>query len=354
MILALPFLGLLALSFAWLLLPLLPGLREVLRPTDIAPLKVVDRASGHVAHFARNFRHYLEQQVSGLPAEAQAGDFFGRLPDGTAFLRVHKQSDAIAREASQGLQSQLVVIDTPATLTGNETFLMELYARAPLTGGPNAVYRAIYGEHELVLGDDSAVLRWAHASGRLTVGNRCTMRGRLSSDESVRLGSSVVVERVGAPVISVGEPADLPPDLPSTLPLCPLPAGARTIGNFVRVEGDFTVTEGTRIAGHLVVAGRTRIGMGAIVEGSVKSHGDLVLAAESRIRGAAVTRAAMLIGPAAWIEGPAIAEARLDIGRGAVIGSPDSPATASAPVVELGQGASVYGQISAMGGARTL
>lgn len=354
MILALPFLGLLTLTLAWFLLPLLPGLREVLRPTDIAPLKVVDRASGHVAHFARNFRRYLEQQVAGLPTEAQAGDFFGRLPDGTPFLRVHKQSDAIEREARQGLQSQLVVIDTPATLTGGETFLMELYVRASMVGGPGAVYRAVYAEHDLVLGDDSAVLRWAHACGRLTVGNRCTVRGRLSSDALVRLGGSVVFERVGAPVISVGEPADLPPDLPSALPLCPLPAGARTIGNFVRIQGDFTVPDGTRIAGHLVVAGRTRIGLGAIVEGSVKSYGDLVLAAESRIRGAAVTRASLSIGPAAWVEGPAIAEARLSLDRGAVIGGPDTPATASAPVIELAQGATVYGQISAMGGARTL
>jgi cytoskeletal protein CcmA (bactofilin family) len=353
-ILALPFLGLFGLTLLWFLLPLVPALREFLRPTDITPLKVVDRASGHVAHFARNFRRYLEQQVAGLPTEAQAGDFFGRLPDGTPFLRVHKQSDAIAREARQGLQSQLVVIDAQTTLAGSETFLMELYARAPLTGGAGAVYRAVYAEHELVLGNDSAVLRWAHACGRLIVGDRCTIRGRLSSDESVRLGASVVFERVGAPVISVGEPADLPPDLPSTLPLCPLPADARTIGNFVRVEGDFTVQEGTRIAGHLVVAGRTRIGMGAIVEGNVKSHGDLVLGAESRVRGAAVTRGAMSIGAAAWVEGPAIAEARLDLSRGALIGSPTVPATASAPIIELAQGATVYGQISAMGGARTL
>ena len=39
----LPFLGLLALATAWFLLPLVPALRELARPTDIAPLKVVDR-----------------------------------------------------------------------------------------------------------------------------------------------------------------------------------------------------------------------------------------------------------------------------------------------------------------------
>ncbi|HET9274663.1 MAG TPA: hypothetical protein VFN96_01195, partial [Gemmatimonadales bacterium] len=141
---ALPFLALLGITLAWFALPLLPALRELLRPTDLAALKVVDRSAGYVAHFARNFRKYLERQVIGLPAEAQVGDFFGRLPDGTPFLRVHKQTGAIEREAREGLQNQLVVIDTPARLAGGETFLMELYARAPLTGGPGAVYRAVY------------------------------------------------------------------------------------------------------------------------------------------------------------------------------------------------------------------
>lgn len=349
----LPFLGLLALALAWFLLPLLPALRELVRPTDVLPLKVVDRSSGYVAFFARNFRRYLERQVLGLPLEARAGDFFGHLPDGTPFLRVHQQSDAIAREAREVLQNQLVVIDTPATLEGGETFLMELYARAPLTGGPGAVYRAVYAEQELVLGERSAVLRWAHANGRLTVGDHSTLHGRLSSDESICLGSGVELERVGAPVITVGEPTDLPPDLPARLPLCPLPERASRIGNLVRIEGDFTVVEGTRIEGALVVAGELRLGVGAVVEGGVKAHGNLVMGAESQIRGAAVTRRALTLGPAAWIAGPAIAEERISVGRSALIGGPGIPATAAAPFIELASGATVYGQISAMGGART-
>src|SRR5436309_2812388 len=91
----LPFLGLLALATAWFLLPLVPALRELARPTDIAPLKVVDRSSGYVAYFARNFRRYLEKQTAALPQEQQVGDFFGRLPDGTQLVRVHKAADAL-------------------------------------------------------------------------------------------------------------------------------------------------------------------------------------------------------------------------------------------------------------------
>ena len=52
----LPFLALLGVTLAWLLLPMLPALRELMRPTDTAPLQVVDRSAGYVAYFARNFR----------------------------------------------------------------------------------------------------------------------------------------------------------------------------------------------------------------------------------------------------------------------------------------------------------
>jgi len=349
----LPFLGLLALATAWFLLPLVPALRELARPTDIAPLKVVDRSSGYVAYFARNFRRYLEKQTAALPQEQQVGDFFGRLPDGTQLVRVHKAADALEREGAHGAENRLVVVDTPLTLKGGETFLMEVYARSPLTGGPDAVYRAVYAEQELVLGEGSTVLRWAHAGGRLSVGPRSVLRGRISSDAGVMLGGGTVFERIGAPVISVGEPSEPPPAPPAEPRALKLPPEAKRVGSHFRIDGDFDVPEGVRVTTSLVVAGRLRIGLGAIVLGSVKAHRAVQLAGEAQVRGAVVTRTRLVVGAGAWIGGPAIAEERVSLGRGAVVGGPDLPATVSAPEVELAGGATVYGQIIAPNGART-
>jgi cytoskeletal protein CcmA (bactofilin family) len=349
----LPFLALFALTAAWFLLPMIPALVELFRPSDIAPLKVVDRSSGYVAYFARNFRQYLEKQMAALPREAQAGDFFGRLPDGTQFIRVHKAAEALEREAAEGAQNRLVVVDAPLTLKGGETFLMEVYARAPLTGGPGAVYRAVYAERELALGEGTRVLRWAHAGGRMVVGAHSVLRGRVTSDTAVVLGGDVVFERIGAPVIAVGtvqEPPPAPPSLPKAFKL---PKGARRVGDHVRVEGDLEVPEGVRVTSSLVVSGRLRIGLGAIVEGSVKAHGDIELADEAQVRGAVVTKTRLMTGAGAWIGGPAIAEERIRLGKDTLVGGPDLPATVSAPEIELASGATVYGQISAPGGART-
>ncbi len=349
----LSFLALLGVTLSWLILPLVPAILELLRATDTAPLQVVDRSSGQVAYFARNFRGYLEKQMAALPSEAQAGDYLGRLPDGTQFIRVHKSADALSHEAEAGAQNRLVVLDTPLTLPGNEMFLMEIYARATLIGGPNGVYRAIYAEKDLGLGESSKVLRWAHAGGTLGVSGHSVLRGRLTSDKRVVLGHNVVFERIGAPVISVTRENEPPPAPPSSPKEFRLPEGSRRVGDHMRVNGDLDIPEGVRFLSSLVVSGTLRVGMGTIIEGSVKAHRDVELADEAQVRGAVVARRRVLVGDAAWIGGPVIAEERIRLGRDTVVGGPDRPATVSAPEVELGNGATVYGQINAAVGGRT-
>lgn len=349
----LPFLALLGVTLAWFLVPMLPALWELMRPTDTAPLQVVDRSSGYVAYFARNFRSYLEKQMAALPAEAQAGDYLGKLPDGTQFIRVHKSAEGLAHEADAGTQNHLVVLDTPLTLPGNEMFLMEVYARATLIGGPNAVYRAIYAERDLGLGESSKVLRWAHAGGTLGVSGHSVLRGRVTSDKRVVLGHNVVFERIGAPVISVVEENEPPPPPPSSPKEFRLPEGSRRVGDHMRVTGDLDIPEGVRFMSSLVVSGTLRIGVGTIIEGSVKAHRDVELADEAQVRGAVVARRRVMVGAAAWIGGPVIAEERIRLGRGVVVGRPDMLATVSAPEVELANGATVYGQITAPMGGRT-
>lgn len=346
----LPFLALLGLTLAWFLLPLLPALRELFRPTDIAPLKVVDRSSGHVAYFARNFHQYLDK---ALPAEAGVGDYAGKLLDGTEFVRVNLRAAALNQDAKAKSQNRIVILDTPLTLEADAMFLMEVYARAPLTGGPRTVFRAVYAEQELALGEGTRVFRWTHAGGKLTVGAHSVLHGRVSSEAAVSLGDDVSFERIGAPVICAGAEHEPPPRPPSAPPIWRLPEGARRIGDHVRIEGDLAIPSGVLVHESLVVAGRLNIGLGTIVEGSVKAYREIELGDEAQVRGSVVSRTRVTLGQAAWIAGSAIAEQRIRLGRDAVVGSAEQPATVAAPDVELAGGATVYGQISAMRGART-
>ena len=345
-----PFLVLLAVTLAWFTLPLLPALLELLRPRDIAPLKVVDRSSGLVSFFARNFRQYLERT---LPPEAGAGDYAGKLLDGTDFLRVNLRPASLEAGPGDRAHNRVVILDTPQRLPGGESFLMELYARAPLRGGPKSSFRAVYAEQELALGEGTQVFRWAHANGRLSVGAHSVLRGRISSDAAVTLAGDVVFERIGAPVIAAGaehEPPPRPPALPQPYRL---PEHARRVGDHWRIEGDLGIPEGVWVHDNLVVSGRLRIGLGAIVDGSVKAHQEIELADEAQVSGSVVSRTRVMLGQSAWIGGATIAEQRIRLGRDAVVGRAGQPASVVAPEVELASGATVYGQISAMRGART-
>ncbi|MGQ0702317.1 MAG: hypothetical protein ACT4PM_04200 [Gemmatimonadales bacterium] len=344
-----PFLVLLGVTLLWFLLPLLPALRELLWPTDLAPLKVVDRSAGLISYFARNFRQYLDKV---LPSEAGAGDYAARLLDGTEFVRVNRRADQLA--ASGQLEKRVVVLDAPLTLPGQQTFMMEVYARAPLVSGPETNYRAVYAEAELLLGESTRVFRWTHAGGPLGVGAHSVLRGRVSSDARVMLGSDVVFERMGAPVIAHGAAREPPGPPNGNLKRWQPPAEAVTIGDHVRIEGDLDLPKSARVTANLVVAGRLRIGAGAAVEGSVKAHRDIELAEGAQVSGAVLTRAKLAVGRGAWIGGPAIAERGIHLAQDAVVGGPKQPATVSGVEVELSPGATVYGQISAMRGARTL
>lgn len=338
----------LAATLLWVLVPLLPGLLELRSRENLKPLEVTDRSVGRVSFFARNFKQYLDKV---LPQEAGAGDYAARLLDGTEFIRVNRRTDQLATQ--QKTEPRVVILDAPHSLPGDQTYLMEVYSRAPLTSGPETNYRAVYSEDDLALGEHNRVFRWVHANGALTVGCHSVLRGRVSSEFKVVMGSDVVFERAGAPVIAHQDVSEPPTTTRSELRGWNLPVGAQKVGDHIRIEGDLDIPKETLVSGSLVVTGRLRIGTGALVEGSVKAYRDIELADKARVSGAVVTRSRLAVGEAAWIGGPALAERSVRLGRKAVVGGPSREVSVAGVEVELSEGATVYGQISAIRGART-
>ncbi len=235
-----PLLALLLIALFWIALPLVPALLELARPRDLKALELTDRSIGKISYFARNFRQYIDRV---LPEEAGAGDYAAKLLDGTEFVRVTRRDEQLAGEG--GVERRVVILDAPHTLAGDRTYVMEVYARAPLTSGAETNYRAVYGEKELTLGESNRVFRWAHANGRLTIGSHSVLRGRVSSETGMTMGADVVFERAGAPVIGYGEPRE--PSVPSreTLVAWNPPVAAQKVGDHLRIEGDLDIPRTT-------------------------------------------------------------------------------------------------------------
>ncbi len=351
----LAFVVLLALAATWVVLPLLPALRELFRPTDVEPLTMVGRDNADIGRFARNFRDYLRGQLDPLVSEPDArGEQTGKLPDNTPFMRLARLPNEISRTTMPpGATGRLLVLDQSAVFDGGEHFRLEVWSREDFIGGPSATYRAILGEQNVELAERSSVLRWVHSVGPLVVGPKSQLYGRSSSEKEIHLGPQVGFERIGAPLIVVagGTPRPRPPVSGGT-PFQP-PERSRTLGDHLRVEQDLEVPADTIIEGNIVVAGRCRLGQGVRVNGSIKAHRELTLAEGVVVTGAMVSRNSIQIGRGSWIQGPVISEEHLEVGTECCIGSPEVPTTVSARTVTLALRTVICGQVMGEEGGQT-
>src|SRR5688500_16219464 len=209
---------LLVVAAAWMLLPFVPAIRELVRPTDAVPLGMVGRDAGDITYFAQGFGQFVDRQPALAHATAAHPPHppLGALRDGSAYARV--TSDDMWASLPRGSAREvtaLVVVDAPLALPSGEVFAAEVYARAPARGGLGTTYRAVLADDVLHLPSRSVVLRWVHARGALYVGRDSTLHNRASSDDRITLSHDVRFERLGAPLIEVvcGEPrVDARPD----------------------------------------------------------------------------------------------------------------------------------------------
>jgi predicted acyltransferase (DUF342 family) len=344
------FSALLIATVVWIAVPLIPAIRELLRPTDASPLTHVGQDAGDLAIFAEGFRRYLERELPPEAAGREGPAMTGQLRDGTPLLRLTSQADLLQRVATpDGTVGRLVMTTYPIALPGRETFLYEVYARERFIGGPDAVYRALLAERDAELGPRSRVLRWLHVEGDVVLGEGVDLEGRASSGGTIWLSPEVRFRRIRASRVVVGrEDPPLPTAMtPAVRSSMRLPRTARQLRGFIRVAGDLMVPAGATFVGTLVVYGDLMISDGARVAGSVKAHGNCTLAPRAVVDGSVVTRGDVRLGESSRVGAPVIAEGIAVVSSGAIIGRPDSPSSLTAEHITLHTGAQVFGAMSA-------
>ncbi len=178
----------------------------------------------------------------------------------------------------------------------------------------------------------------------------------IRSDRVVALARHARFRGIDAPVIVFGRhraapvaSADGPPalhDHPLTLHP-PLP-GAQPWGDGGwRVQGDCTLQGHRHWRGSLVVTGMLSVGAGALVQGDIKAHRDIVIGAGAVVTGSVVSDQGVRVFPDAVIGGPVLAESLLQLGGGVRLGSPLVPTSVSATTMLMDDGVVVYGSVQA-------
>ena len=345
-------------------LPLIPGLIELLRPTDIKPLSVSQAYDNNPFFFAEGFRSYIAREFGDIHS---AQNHNGRLADGTKYQLVGEKG--MPNLDASNVTAKLLLSAHPLTLPAGELFEMEVYGKQAVLTGERSHFRALLSENTLHIRDHCTIIRWAHSNGEMAVGRQSKLFGRATSNHSIVLGDGVQFERLHAPRVlttSAGNGAPPAPKMQLTelreLPDVKIHGGRRWVLN-----GGMTFPANYAFDGDIVTSAGAAIGDNAHIKGSIKcnatndasyrakDHNSINRAEKDsarcelgnrvRIDGSVVSTNDLYIGQYCQIMGPVIAEGLLVIGAGTVIGSPELPTTVTAPRIIIEAGCTIYGTV---------
>jgi cytoskeletal protein CcmA (bactofilin family) len=322
---------------ALLMVPLAPALRELISKRDAGPL-VTRKDDGKISNFALSLRTRCIplQAVLDQCAQLDENDFV-ESPLGNAYV-VGKAGTWTAPQH----RTTLVACAGPVELPAEYQSLSDFYSRGSVRCGARSVFRALLSDQEIVLGDNTQILRWTHAESALHAGTNCRLYGRASSAKSLILSPGCTFERIYAPVISTASE-------PFTLSIrTEYAAYARLAQSGIgrtRVRGSMHFPAEDQHRGDVVATKSIDLNQGASVFGSVKANGDVTLKPRAEVHGSLVSTKRIHISNGCFVKGPVIAEREIIIDPGVQIGIPGTATTISAPVIHLAAGTVLHGTV---------
>jgi cytoskeletal protein CcmA (bactofilin family) len=288
---------------AWLMLPLLPALRELYKPTDDGALDVFQ---GNAAD-ARDGLHGLLPEVFSTPAT--------------------EWSAALNEKNAQ------------------------LWDEAQLTEAAHHAYQNIVAPRSLRVSGCPAGVATIHANELLLTSTLATS-ARMSAARWVLLEPGVKFQVLQAPRIQTGlapanvvEPTPLPANQGSV-------AGATHYAGqgWWRASGDAEVAPAVLIHGDVIAEGRLVLGKGSRIEGSLKTKGTVVLEEGSVVTGSVVANN-VVAAAGVSVHGSILATTTVSLATRTVVGSPTALASVVCSDLTLQPGVIVHGGICANGHA---
>jgi hypothetical protein len=342
--------ALVAIAGAWMLLPLVPTLREFHLKTDRQPFEIVQENPFNPAHFADVFSEYLRELRHEIEACRRSGaGAKGMFDDGQSYQIISDPENRSAVNSGIAEESILIFCE-PGSMSIPARFRKEVYAAGDLSCAASAVFTAILCQGSLHLGTQTTVLHWAHSHSHLEVGNGGILLGRLTSGGAIRLGRGTSFQRIHAQRIDFGESALAAREhRPSFVKHNDVTRDKRGNGEPLHrrkiFEGDLEIAAGSVWTGDVIVKGRVVVAAGASVLGSIKGYQNISIGSGARVQGSIVAVRDLELGEECAVLGPVISEGTTSLRAGCHIGAEQQPTTLTAMNIEADAGAVVFGTV---------
>jgi hypothetical protein len=336
-----------SLTAALLALPVTPALYELWKRADATPLPT-SRHDGRIANFAEAFRSRLQPLLPQLERCHNQHELVRTCIEGMEVLLVGRDDFDFDPSLTEGVAA--VMLSEAALIPPGFVVEADIYTSCGLDLGERAALRAGLCEGDIILGKDSAVLRWLHADGSIFLRPGSTAYGRISAGRSIRLAPGCVFERMSAPqIITVDD--DCGDNLPTMRDGCESDPAADKSEPLtssrprLRIQGNFALAAGETLNANVIATGNVHFGPGARLLGSAKSYKDTVVEEAACVQGSIVSGATMRLGPRSFVAGPLMAEGDVLIARGSRVGGPDELTTISSSGVQIASGCQLHGTV---------
>ena len=329
--------ALVASTGALLMVPLAPAIRELIHKRDAGPL-VTRKDDGSISSFAVSLRTRCIPLQATLEECARRGENqLVNVEQGSAFL-VGQSGTWTGPQHTRTLVVSAGTVELPAGYQSMDDF----YSRGSMRCGEHGVFRALLSDAEILLENETQVLRWMHAESSLFAGQDCGLYGRASSSKCLTLSPGCTFERIYAPVIyssSAAATLSIRNEYAAYAKLAHSGIGRTRVRGIVHFPAD------EQHRGDVVATRSIELDQGACVLGSVKANGDTTLRERAEVHGSLVSSKRIHISSGCFVKGPIIAEREVIIDSGVQVGLPGTPTTISAPIIRLAPGSVLHGTV---------
>lgn len=317
-----------------LALPFIPAFKEWRYPSDVALLPVSANYSSDIEHFSRRLHADANAWLGRGPATGfQDFDFVDFPVEGMVWEKARKR--LISQQS----------IDTKLAIKSAS----QLYVDGDIHAGEKSAFSSLYATGDIVLGSESEVHDWAHASGVFRVGRNGIALRRISAGVSIELDSEVWFERLQAPTVSFGLSNQTlrPPSqyVQTQASYADLPNAVQQTPLLYLIRGDCALPDAKIYQGSLVVTGFLTVGQDTTVIGDIKARVGVSIARRAKVEGAITCEKRIYVFKDAKAFGPIVSESDILIGARAVIGLPNAMTSVTATNIIIEQGATVHGAV---------
>ncbi len=321
-------------------LPLLPGLLELRRGQDDDPLKIDTGYARDPRFLGKSMRNKMTPFFTDTEGE-----------DRVPFLNRKGEFASVVDSLDVGDHSHIddIVLSRGAFSVGDHSALLDVYAKGTVYVGASSRLRTLAADGNAIFGPGTQVIRWIDVDADCMIGDGSELGQSVTASGRLRLGDDVSFNRLfGRPIVVDGN------QRAEIRAMSSAPMAYSKVTDRRRVAA-LSVDPGTTYDTHIVATGDVEIGEDAVVTGSIKAGGNVIVRRGGRVLRNVVARGNVIVEPDGSIFGHIFADHDVTLHEGALVGERHAPKTLhSLGATSMASGASIFGWLIAERGGTSV